>query len=90
MMTDEVYDIEAMKSLAGFVGGRIEYDMETPFITLDGKRQVVKSLRCDGFDCWTPRRSKRPGDEMTMWACNVNAAKAAAFLRGASKQEAEA
>ena len=87
-MTNEVYDIDAMKALASATGARIEYDMSTPVVTLDGRRQVIKAACCDGFDCWTPRRKPQPGNDVTMWAANVTADQAVLFLNGASKQEA--
>jgi hypothetical protein len=66
----------------------IKYDGYIPYLTIDGKRQVI-SMKDDpnGYDLWSPKRkpivSKRIVDNMTCSNFSVSFDIAVAFLEGA-------
>ena len=87
----EMYDIEAMEALASAVkGARVvwpESYMDAVYVTVDGKRQVVKARQgCTGhgFDLWVPRRKPEKGGPVTCSDFNCTIAQAVAFLEGAT------
>lgn len=53
-MTEEVYDIPALRELCNAVPGSrfINNPEDVCCVAVNGGRNVVKSIRCNGYDLW--------------------------------------